>query len=480
VKSYSRSHLSGEALDCSVDAHLARRHDTTAELLADFAEVDERQRYLVLGYPSMYAYCLGKLHSEDSAAKHLQAARAARRFPIIFPALADGRLHLSAVVMLAPCLTNETVDELVAVATHRTKSEIAQLLAERFPRPDVPATVCAIPAAAEHVSAQPIDSSSPQHAPGHVASTGDRPNVTPLAPERFAVQFTIGQRDHELLRYAQELLRHQIPSGNVAEVFVRALRALVPQLEKRKFGATGKPRQRGKAGNAKGRHIPASVRRAVQQRDRGQCTFVGENGHRCESRKLLEFDHVREFARGGEATVENLRLRCRAHNQFTAEQTYCTDLMRGKRERGRREARLSGGGGARTSGARAGPRKGRGGDSVAASAWHSGGGCASRIGALRGDAGRVSGRASQSGAVLFRTEGRRPRARGARVECCACGRGHQRPPRRQIATGAETPTPRSRLSGFGRLGRCGSPRPCRGSRARRSCSGRPGGAVESA
>jgi hypothetical protein len=182
VKSYSRSHLSGQALDCSVDTHLARRHDTTAELLADFAEVDERQRYLVLGYPSMFAYCLSKLHSEDSAGKHLQAARAARRFPIIFHALAEGRLHLSAVVMLAPRLTNETADNLVAAATHKTKSEIAQLLAERFPRPDVPATVRAIPPAMEHVSAQPMELACQQHAPGHVESPDSRPKVKPLAP----------------------------------------------------------------------------------------------------------------------------------------------------------------------------------------------------------------------------------------------------------------------------------------------------------
>jgi 5-methylcytosine-specific restriction endonuclease McrA len=152
------------------------------------------------------------------------------------------------------------------------------------------------------------------------------------------VQFTIGQRDHELLHYAQELLSHQIPSGNVGEVFLRALRALVPQLEKRKFASTDKPRQPRRSGISKGRHIPAHVRRTVRERDRGQCTFVGENGHRCEARRMLEFDHVREFARGGDATVDNVRLRCRAHNQLTAELTYGTDLMRTKREDARRAA----------------------------------------------------------------------------------------------------------------------------------------------
>ena len=53
---------------------------------------------------------------------------------------------------------------------------------------------------------------------------------------------------------------------------------------------------------------------------------------------MLEFDHICELARGGETTVENLRLRCRAHNQCTAEQTFGPDLMKARREAARRAA----------------------------------------------------------------------------------------------------------------------------------------------
>jgi len=41
---------------------------------------------------------------------------------------------------------------------------------------------------------------------------------------------------------------------------------------------------------------------------------------------------VREFARGGDATVDGIRLRCRGHNQFTAEHTFGAGFMRHKRE----------------------------------------------------------------------------------------------------------------------------------------------------
>jgi hypothetical protein len=74
------------------------------------------------------------------------------------------------------------------------------------------------------------------------------------------------------------------------------------------------------------------VKRAVFMRDGGQCTFVSESGHRCEATGDVEFDHVTEAARGGEATEQNLRLRCRGHNQHAAEQTYGAGFMKAKRE----------------------------------------------------------------------------------------------------------------------------------------------------
>ena len=44
-------------------------------------------------------------------------------------------------VFLAPHLTDENVDELIAAASHRSKAEIELLLAHRSPRPDVPTLV---------------------------------------------------------------------------------------------------------------------------------------------------------------------------------------------------------------------------------------------------------------------------------------------------------------------------------------------------
>src|SRR5262249_30739358 len=137
-------------------ACVARERTATADVLAHLAEVDTRRLYLPAGYSSLHAYCVQELHlSEQAAYKRILAARAARDFPAIFDALADGRLHLSAIVLLATYLTQETADALLAAARHKTKSEIEVLLARRFPRPDVATSTWAIPAAAAPAQLSP-------------------------------------------------------------------------------------------------------------------------------------------------------------------------------------------------------------------------------------------------------------------------------------------------------------------------------------
>src|SRR5262245_184198 len=138
VSKYQLSHLSDGSLLSGLRTLIDRDRETTAELLAHLAEVDQRKLYLPAAHPSLFAYCVEELHlSEEAACKRIRAARAAREFPVVFEALADGRLHLTAVCLLAPHLTDETADELLGGATHKSKAQIEQLLAERFPRPDV-------------------------------------------------------------------------------------------------------------------------------------------------------------------------------------------------------------------------------------------------------------------------------------------------------------------------------------------------------
>ena len=75
--------------------------------------------------------------------------------------------------------------------------------------------------------------------------------------------------------------------------------------------------------------MPASVKRAVWARDGGQCAFVGTEG-RCTARGFLELHHVEPFALGGPTTIDNLQLRCRAHNAYEAEMAFGSFVLREK------------------------------------------------------------------------------------------------------------------------------------------------------
>jgi hypothetical protein len=44
---------------------------------------------------------------------------------------------------------------------------------------------------------------------------------------------------------------------------------------------------------------------------------------------MLEFDHIEPVARGGHATTANLRLRCRAHNQYEADRIFAAASWNG-------------------------------------------------------------------------------------------------------------------------------------------------------
>jgi hypothetical protein len=155
-----------------------------------------------------------------------------------------------------------------------------------------------------------------------------RPVVRPIAAERYEVRFTASAETREKLRRAQDLLGHTVPNGDLqpaativgrwlAEVFDRALTLLVADLERKKFAATKRSgTSRGQSEDS--RNIPAEVQRAVSARDQGRCAFIAHNGHRCGERRFLEFHHIIPYAAGGKPTVDNIQLRCRAHNRYEA------------------------------------------------------------------------------------------------------------------------------------------------------------------
>jgi hypothetical protein len=187
---YSLTHLSDQSLLHELKTLVVQDRATTALLVAHLGEVDARRLYAPQGYPSIYEYCVRELRfSEDIAYKRIQVARAARQFPVIHPMLADGRLHLTAVVFLAPHLTRQNADELLAAAAHKSKAQIEQLLAEWFPQPDLPTLVSPVATAPasnllvpEPVNYWPVPSRRARPASGGPAAGTTRPATARSGP----------------------------------------------------------------------------------------------------------------------------------------------------------------------------------------------------------------------------------------------------------------------------------------------------------
>jgi hypothetical protein len=335
------SALSDHDLLARIGVLAVDEREATVELVAHLAALDARPAaYAALGYGSLFAYCTDVLHlSEDATCNRTKAARASRRFPVILDLLASGALSLTSVRLLAPCLTPENHQAVLARASGKSRREIEELVAELAPRPDVPTSVRKLPVpaptAAVATSSAPVkepalSSTVPEPpmviAPPAFVPPARRPVIQITSPDRYRVQFTIGKDGHDKLRRLQDLLRREIPDGDAGAIVERAISVLLEKVEKAKRGAAARPRPIRPGTDdlirtplPASRDIPRSVKRGAARRDRDHCAYVAPNGTRCAERTFLEFHHLEPYAKGGLATVDNISLRCRRHNQYEAE-----------------------------------------------------------------------------------------------------------------------------------------------------------------
>jgi hypothetical protein len=320
----------------------------SAKLLVHLAEVDARKLHLEQAYSSLHEYCVKGLGMSDAEAYlRTQAAKLGRRFPLVIERIESGELNLSSIKLMGPHLTLENHVELLDRVRGMRKREVEKLVAELAPQPDVPARMRRLPSLGPVASAPavaPLRAQESATQPSAAAATAapaftlemprPRASTTPLSPGRFKLELTLDQDGHDKLEQLREMLRHQIPDGDLKRIVTLALSKLHEETLRRRAAHASKPRKRAAvAAEAPkpSRVIPRAVRREVFARDGGRCTFVSDDSQRCEARGFIEVHHHDvPFARGGAATVENLRLACRAHNGWLAERDYGASYMQGR------------------------------------------------------------------------------------------------------------------------------------------------------
>src|SRR5690606_2083733 len=134
--------LSDDDLHAAVRRLTARSNVTLADLLAHLGEVEERGIHRARACATLYAYCQYELRmSEDAAFRRAKAARLVHQHPELQGIIARGELHLTGLLMIAPYLGGPRHIEVIERARFRAKKEIARLIAEIDPKPEVPARI---------------------------------------------------------------------------------------------------------------------------------------------------------------------------------------------------------------------------------------------------------------------------------------------------------------------------------------------------
>jgi hypothetical protein len=90
-------------------------------------------------------------------------------------------------------------------------------------------------------------------------------------------------------------------------------------------------RLKAAAGRDRDTTVETGVSRAVWKRDGERCAFVGPKG-RCSETRFLELHHIHPYGYQGPATVENISVRCRAHNVYESELVFGPFVVRETRE----------------------------------------------------------------------------------------------------------------------------------------------------
>jgi hypothetical protein len=323
-----------------------------ARQIAFLAEAERRSLWSDFQCKSLHEFCHDHLRmSEYGAYRRIAAAKLALDFPIVLEKLENGDIHLSALLELRNHLTRDNHIELLEAARNKTKVEVENMIAKRFPRPGVlPRTSEAKTRSDER---RPAGLSSPAFGGAQAPSAREkRTQADALSPGRHRFEFIASSELREKLEHARALMLGSNPEADLGTVVERAIDLLLGELEKEYFGKNTHTCEHSPAKTMGGgaenidktlaiggaEHIAEPIRREVAERDDYRCTFVSDDGVRCGSQSSLQFDHVIPIARNGETSVANVRLRCKAHDILAAKGVAGRKLVQEKVARSRTKA----------------------------------------------------------------------------------------------------------------------------------------------
>ena len=248
-----------------------------SELLSVLQEIDRCKGFRELGFKSLFEYATSLGLSEGVAYNFITVARKSSEIPELREKLQAQEMTLSNAKTIAPILNSANQEKWLEAASTLSKRELEKEIAKEFPEKAV------------------------------------QENARYVSEKRIELRLGISEELLKKLRRVQDL-----ESKNVAASLEQALEAMAEgylskhdPLEKAKRARQLFP---GRV-NSNPRVIPAHLKHSVQKRDQAQCTH-SKSGKRCQERRWLDIHHVKPLSKGGETTLGNLILLCKAHHQL--------------------------------------------------------------------------------------------------------------------------------------------------------------------
>jgi len=279
----------------------------TLILLRHLYEINRRRIYGLLGYGSIYDYCVKQLkYTKCEAYLRLKAMRLMQGSEVIEKAIGDGRLSLSNAAQV-----QETIKALEAKNGDELNIKQKEAIVEKIF--DLPTR-----------DAQTILEKLKGGAfPRKIRIEVDVETYGKF--EKFR-EMKGHYSDQEIINISidEKLMNLEVEKNKLLE----KIRSQQVSKEKINDGVPGKALGKKQTPGHDSRHIPTEVRSKLMERSGGQCEYCSPiNGERCQEKRDLQIDHIRPYGECALTDYENLRVYCRSHNQMAAIQYYGQQKM---------------------------------------------------------------------------------------------------------------------------------------------------------
>lgn len=262
-------HLTDKALLEDTRKLISQERSILVKLLHHLNEIDKRKLYSELKYQSLHDYCTKELKiSDPSTHRRITSARLIDEVPEIIQKIEKGSLSLTNIAMAVKHMKDYKIENTADKVT--------------------------ILRGIENLSKRECEIKL-------FELTGtERPKLTNI---------TIKDETYLLLQKARDLVSTPLTHDELLQMLIRSF---IERTKKIKFKIISNANLHPPADVS--RVIPASVKRAVHERDGGKCT-------KCGSTHNLQYDHIIPYSLGGKSTLDNIRLlcfNCNQRNRITA------------------------------------------------------------------------------------------------------------------------------------------------------------------